>query len=263
MKAIMRHLAIFSAIFFCTCSTNHIKSNPKQEKVSESKTVDSSFYAIINRQFNLIDSIKQTDNFEKADTLADEIVSIIEKNRDAILILPDTLNYDFLYVSKSFDKNFCLVSWDTRKGGTMIDFGTIAIYKTNSGIKSKYLYDSTSEMCDTYMHYDTIYTIKSFDNKSIYLAQGFGQGSTALPWQEIRAFGIDSDTLTCPNIFSDTRANVFVEFDTHKFKDDELVPNIKLNDFGKTIIIPIATEEEGFSGKYETLIFNDTTFINK
>lgn len=262
MQAI-RISTILSLIFFVACSTNQTKSDAIQTKIVDPKISEISFYSILKRQFELIDSVKDTDDFEKADSLADEIVSILEANREIILGLPDTLNFDLLYISKSFDKNFCLVSWDTRQGGTMIDFATMAIFKTPSGIKSKFLRDTTSQMGDTYMHYDTIYSIKSFDSKSIYLAQGFGQGSTTLPWQEIRAFSIISDTLHNPRIFSDTSSNIFVEFDSHKFNNDERIPGIKLKDFGKTILVPQTTDEEGFSGKYQTLIFNDTAFIGR
>src|SRR5688500_5556577 len=114
MQAIMRQPTIFFLIFFFACTTQN-KSETTQTKIANRQSTDTSFYSKIERQFNLIDSIKHTDDFEKADSLAEEIVLILEKNKETILKLPDTLNYDLLYISKSFDKNFCLVSWDTRK----------------------------------------------------------------------------------------------------------------------------------------------------
>src|SRR5690348_568139 len=98
------------------------------------------------------------------------------------------------------------------------------------------------------MHYDTIYTVQS--GQTFYLAQGFGQGSTALPWQELRAFSIKNDKLINLKIFPEKKADIFVEFDTHNFKGGQRIPTIKVKSSGKTILIPIGTDDEGFSGKY-------------
>lgn len=145
-------------------------------------------------------------------------------------------------------------------GGTMIDFATMAIYQTSNGDTiSKMLIDtSESPIGNTLMHYDNLYSIKEAD-KTIYIAHGFGQGSTALPWQELRAFQINGKQLINPSIFPEQKPNLFIEFDTHKLKREE-IPMILVIDSAKTISSPIPTDDEGFSGKYQKLVFRDRIY---
>lgn len=165
-----------------------------------------------------------------------------------------------MYITKSADEKLCLISWDTRMGGTMIDFATMAIYQTSNGDTiSKMLIDtSESPIGNTLMHYDNLYSIKEAD-KTIYIAHGFGQGSTALPWQELRAFQINGKQLINPSIFPEQKPNLFIEFDTHKLKREE-IPMILVIDSAKTISSPIPTDDEGFSGKYQKLVFRDRIY---
>jgi len=54
---------------------------------------------------------------------------------------------------KSSDRQLALISWDTRTGGTMIAFTTMAIFKSPQGLKTKMLLDTADEnMSFTYMH---------------------------------------------------------------------------------------------------------------
>ncbi|MDJ1506050.1 hypothetical protein [Xanthocytophaga agilis] len=187
--------------------------------------------------------------------------------------MKDTLNFDWLYIVKSKDQNLCLISWDTRMGGSMIEYATMALFKdSNNQLKSRLLIDSTDKhLSNSYMHYDTIYTVNQKD-EIFYLAQGFGQGSSSLPWQEIKALEIKNNKLIdlrifpdySPDIFGDFtpgfQNKLFVEFDLHKFGDNDKVPEIRLQDKGKTILVPLPTHEEGFSGKYQRLIFKDGNY---
>jgi hypothetical protein len=94
----------------------------------------------------------------------------------------------------------------------------------------------------------------------VYLARGFGQGSTALPWQELKAFKIQYGKLYSPQIFPGNKTELWVEFDLTKFSEGQLVPTIKVKDRGKTILLPVATENEGFSGKYQLLTLGKSTY---
>jgi hypothetical protein len=234
-------------------------TNPNQTEETKFDEDKKQFYQAVERHFNYIDSIRKIDpDLIEAENL--KLQQTINSYKSDILNLVDTSNNDLLYIVKSADKNLCLVSWDTRMGGTMIDFATMAIYQTSSGdTVSKMLVDtSENPMGNTLMHYDNLYSIKEAD-KTFYIAHGFGQGSTALPWQELRAFQIDGRQLNNPKIFPEHKANLFIEFDTHKLNRGE-VPMILVIDSAKTISLPVPTEAESFSGKYQQLIFKNGTY---
>lgn len=232
-----------------SCLTKHKKAEPIEFIESENH-----FYQAVERHFNYIDSIRKIHpDLIEAENL--KLQQTINSYKVDIFKLSDTSNYDLLYIAKSSDKKLCLVSWDTRMGGTMIDFATMAIFQTSSGdIISKMLVDtSENPMGNTLMHYDNLYSIKESD-KTIYIAHGFGQGSTALPWQELRAFQIDGGQLNNPKIFPEQKPNLFIEFDTYKLNREE-IPMILVTDGAKTISSPIPNDDEGFSGKYQKLVF--------
>jgi len=234
-------------------------TTPKQADPTKSIENKNQFYQAIVRHFNFIDSVRKID----PDLIENENLKLqqtINLYKADIFNLSDTSNYDLLYIVKSTDKKLCIISWDTRMGGTMIDFATMAVYQTSSGDTiSKMLIDtSESPIGNTLMHYDNLYSIKDNDN-TIYIAHGFGQGSTALPWQELRAFQIDNRQLINPKIFPEQKPNLFIEFDTHKLNREE-VPMILVMDSAKTISSPIPNEDEGFSGKYQKLVFSNGVY---
>lgn len=149
-------------------------------------------------------------------------------------------------------------------GGTLIAFTTMAIYRTTQGIKTKMLLDTTDEnMPYTYMHYNSMNTVTNSEGKKIYLTWGNGQGSTALPWQELRAFSITNNKLSEPIIFPNLDSRIFVEFDLHAFRNKQKVPVIRVKDGGKTIQVPVEGKKQGFSGEYKTYYFNGKVFQAK
>jgi hypothetical protein len=117
----------------------------------------SDFYLSVEKQFRIIDSLRYTDG-DSLESLNTRIAEIIASYADELLNYPDTLDYDLLYIAKSADKNIALVSWDTRRGGTMIAFTTMALFKTSAGVRSKALiYDTGEEgLPYTFMHYNHI-----------------------------------------------------------------------------------------------------------
>lgn len=232
------------------------------------------FYRQIKKQFWNIDSmeeIKRIDSvvdYDKIDSLHqianNNVIETIKKYKKEILQFPNTSDYDLLYIAKSSDRKFALVSWDTRFGGTMIDFASIAIFETKNNVIGKMLLDlpegEDRDSPNTLMHYNLIETIISSDGTKIYLAWGNGQGSTALPWQEVRAFTIQDDNLIQPSIFPKNDTYLQVAFDTHSFKEDERIPTIKIKNKGKDILVPIPNDSEGFSGRYKHYYFDGKNY---
>jgi hypothetical protein len=232
------------------------------------------FYSQIKKQFKNIDSMeysKRTDSvidYDKIDSLHQvaikNVIEIIKKYKNEILFFPDTLDYDLLYIARSSDRKFALVSWDTRFGGTMIDFASIALFKTNNNVLAKMVLNlpevEGGDSSNTLMHYNLIETAISNDGTKTYLAWGNGQGSTAIPWQEVRAFRIMNDNLIQPAIFPKSDTYVQVSFDTHSFKEDEKIPTIKIKNKGKDIFVPIPNDSEGFSGRYKHYYFDGKNY---
>jgi hypothetical protein len=219
-------------------------------------------YQKITKQFARIDSLQQSGGYDSLENENEKVISILNQYRTHLFNFPDTLNYDLIYLTKSADKRFVLVSWDTRTGGTLIAFTTMAIFKTPQGVVTRMLVDTSDEsMPYSYMHYNSVNTIKATNGRSIYLAWGNGQGSTALPWQELRAFSIVNGQLIEPKIFPDKMSKIYVEFDLHAFSEKQRVPSIKIKDCGRTIQVPIEGAKQGFSGKYKTYTFNGKNFV--
>jgi len=162
---------------------------------------------------------------------------------------------------KSSDRQLALISLDTRTGGTMIAFKTMAIFKSPQGLKTKMLLDTADEnMSFTYMHYNSINTVIKATGEKLYLAWGNGQGSTLIPWQELKAFSIAKNKLVESKIFPNSASSIQVEFDLNSFADNQKVPVIKIKNGGKTLQVPIENEKQGFSGKYKSYVFNGKVF---
>ena len=223
------------------------------------------FYREAQQRFSILDTTRENlmawidkdpDILQK---LNDNLVQLVEKNRQLIITLPDSLDFNGFYIATAADKNLCLVSWDTRQGGTMIDFTTIALYKTGEGVSTKQLVDAWDGAENTKFHYDIIHTLNDKAGKTIYITHGFGQGSTAAAWQEVRAFRIREDLEAVP-VFPGKELTLFLEFDTHEFAEGATVPSITFKNKGKQIRYPLPTKAGGFSGKYRLLNFDGSVF---
>ncbi|MBO9562482.1 MAG: hypothetical protein J7621_06890 [Niastella sp.] len=218
----------------------------------------------VQKCFRIMDSIRFKDP-DKLEVENKKLIQLLAKHKEELFKWMNEQDFDFLYIAKSTDNKLCLISWDTRMGGTMIDFASIALYQaTGQSVKYTLLKggEGLSNDENTLMHYDTVHTVIT-GKGNVYLAHGFGQGSTAYPWQEVRAFRIEDNQLKMPAVFPEKESRLFVAFDTHQFGDDELIPTIKVRSQGKTILYPIATESEGFSGKYQTFILSGSRYVEK
>jgi hypothetical protein len=221
------------------------------------------FYKEITRHFQVIDSAMDGHYFEGLDSANKWLIQYLSQHKSLIQSLPDTFNYDLLYIAHANDGRLTLISWDTRRGGTMIEFTTMALYKTAKNLASIMLLDREhQEKPETFMHYNKVITLVNSEGKRIYLAWGNGQGSTALPWQELRAFSI-SRNLEMPTIFPGKTTSLYVEFDLNRTGDLEYLPTIIVSKDGRTIDVPLTDDEDRFRGNYQRYRFNGTRFIKK
>ena len=246
--------SLLTIIFFYTLTCEG------QNKFDSAQKTFKSFYSKITRQFVIIDSLRNVD-FDQLEAANNEVIKILNAYKAEIFNFSDTLDYDLIYLVKSSDKKLALISWDTRTGGTMIAFTTMAIFKSSQSIETKMLLDTTDEnMPLTYMHYNSINTITKHSGERVYLAWGNGQGSTIIPWQELKAFSIFRSKLIEPKIFPNSASSIQVEFDLNSFPNNQKVPVVKIENGGTTIQVPIENDRQGFSGKYKTYVFNGKVF---
>ena len=104
---------------------------------------DNGFSQRLAQAVQMIDSARYNQgDFDSLANLNNKFVKLLISYRDSVFYLPDTLDYDFIYVVKSKDKNLCIVSWDTRQGGTMIEYASMIFWKKSNGVGAKYLADS-------------------------------------------------------------------------------------------------------------------------
>jgi hypothetical protein len=221
------------------------------------------FWAEITRHFYTIDTANVSPYFDGLDSANHWLIGFLADNRTIIQSVPDSFNYDQLYIAHAMDRKLTLVSWNTRRGGTMIEFTTMAIYKTPKDLESLMLLDPEHpEQPETFVHYNKITTLKASDGQRIYLAWGNGQGSTLLPWQEIRAFTI-TEKLNMPFIFPDHSYSIDVMFDLNKVGDHKHLPVIVVSKDGRTIDVPLTDDEDRFLGNYQRYQFNGIRFVKK
>lgn len=247
-------------VFFLSVILICCKESSKPTKAVLAAEDNDNFIATIESQLKRIDSLQKSP--DSPETANQHLQQLIDLHKKAIIEYDDSIDIDNLKIVRSPDKNFCLVSWDTRMGGTMIDFATMAIFKTAAGnIISRLFTDTTRLPSNSLMMYTHLYEFYS-DGKTIYVAHGYGRGSTILPWQEVRAFVISKDQLADALVFPGQKPNYFIEFDRTKLKDGN-IPGIIVSDNGKKITVPEPDEEEGFSGRYINMSFNDSLSVYK
>ena len=189
-----------------------------------------------------------------------KLFNTISKNKDLIFTLPDTLDCG-LSIAKSADKNFCLLSWDTRQGGTLKDFANVAVYKSGGKTFASILNNKDAEGLT--VSYDTIFTIAKTDKSIVYLANGNGQISNIEPVQSLDAFQITGESANFSKLFPKNKTGAFTNFNVRELKEEQEVPDIEIKDGGKTIRVPQLNDKGGFDKKYITLIFNGQSWVEK
>ncbi len=258
-------------VFFAVLGILIISCKEKQTpRTGETQVVLNPNTSFLDKD-SIIDYVSQMDSVlfmwkSEPDTqmnINNAFIKMISENKDVIMNKILSFPEDsYVRMARSADNNLCLISWNTQMGGTNIHYATMALYKNGESVYEKHLYDSTEEVYgDTYMKYDSIFTIEN-KNKKIYVARGFGRGSNSLPWQELRLFTIENDKLVHPKLFPEDGERLAVEFDMTQITDDSY-PLIQIKNMGAEIRYPKPTEAGGFSGKWIRYVFEQGKFVQK
>jgi hypothetical protein len=218
----------------------------------------------------LIDSLRHREDYselyaEKIDTLNDNLVGYLRELSvdDHFQNCDVNQNYNFAFLLSS-DKNFCITSWDTRQGGTMIDYTSTVIYKTPQKTDIKTLqYGEGDHKDNTKILFDTLLTIHNKKGQPIYLAYGFGQGSSLIPYRVLKAFIITDGLVEEFSLFPDKTSELWIQYDLKNFRPEDDILEILFKDGGKRLKIPVVDGESRPTHKYYNLVFNGLTYQRK
>src|SRR5689334_785654 len=114
----MKPLIVLLFVFTCLLA----KAQGPAANTSKSQQLKQ-FKRAIRRHFQYIDSVRRID----PDLIAAEnkkLEQTLYRYRNIVFTLKDSFDFDWLYIVTSPDKKLCLLSWDTRMGGTMIEYAT-------------------------------------------------------------------------------------------------------------------------------------------
>ncbi|GGH67068.1 hypothetical protein HNQ91_001735 [Filimonas zeae] len=219
------------------------------------------FCQVMKAQILCLDSLGSSgiDGYEKLDSVNQYIRNLIEQYRNEIATISDT-SFENVAIVAAADKKLSLVSWDTRTGGTMPVLAAMAVFCTPRGkVHTVFLKDSLpGEQEMSMIAYQHLYTIHS-SRGVLYVALGYGRGSTILPWQQLKVFAIKEEQLIYPAVFPGGVSTCFVELDRTHLKTEEL-PEIKVERNGQLILLPETIEHGGFTGSFKKLVFKDSAY---
>jgi hypothetical protein len=263
-------------MYFLSCDS---RKGDKQDQASLPPTT---FSSSITGLFDQLENKNPDDDELINSRIADTLI----KYRAALFSMKDSVwnndtSYYPLYITSSTDNNLCIMSWNTQMGGTMIEYASIAFFKTGQGVAYKRLTDvwMSGDTVNTFIHFDTTVTLQTA-NRTIYLSRGFGQGSSALKWEELRAFEISNGELIEPAIFPEFESgitypdkfstirfinSVGIEFDLHHCTESffEQRPVMLFLDKNSRLKIPKISDMGGNTDEYLSLVFNGKNFVQQ
>lgn len=232
-----------------------------QQTTAETDSV-AAFHSIVTQQFAQINDarLRQKD-FTPLLAAGETIPALINNWKHTIMSIKDTLDFNTLTIVKSEDKNFCIVSWDTRLGDTKTDYASMLLYRCNDSI---YVTSNRQEFIkntpeNPKIRYTAIYTLKTKDN-IVYLAKGYGQGTTTEPWQEIKTFCIERGLLSTPAILPGRQHRILVAINVTQLKGAKKIPALLYNSTDHLLTIPETDKKHVFTGTYSTFLFTNNAF---
>jgi hypothetical protein len=195
MKFTISIIALLLSTYIISCDRTQRPTHDKQLLQTDFKKGLDTIIKLWNKTYSY-----PTRASDSMDILNTQLADTLKKYKDLVFLLSDLPSP--LNKAMSADSNMAIVSWDDWQGGTMRNHVAIVFYKTANKVNYIDLYhpENDSLLDDMLYSYDTIVTVQS-NNTKYYLARGFGRTSTK-DWMEcLRAFKVEKDTLSKPEIF--------------------------------------------------------------
>jgi hypothetical protein len=160
----------------------------------------------------------------------------------------------------SSDSKLCIYCWDSMTGGTMHSYWSLAQFQDGNELRVQ-LFNPNSMSDEDFeggYFYETISTVKTKDNKTVYLVTGNSRGSTIDFGEIIQAYSINKGKLVPEPIFQ-VKAKMLdqISFDVH---DAELVA-IQVSPDLQKVSVPIVTKDGTPTDKFLIYKFNGSKFV--
>jgi len=184
-----------------------------------------------------------------------EIISLLKQIPTNKGLQNCDLDFDMATYISSDDRRLRFMSWDTKQGGTMIDFATVAIFQDKDSLKVKLLLTEFGE--NLFENFYEIYTIQDNRSEALYLVKAYGIGSTLVRQLSVKVFQVKNG-LTQVAIFPNGQNEITLGYET---SSQDTLFDIKVLEQGKKLLIPIV-DGDSLTGDYDELNFNGATFAS-
>jgi hypothetical protein len=205
--------------------------------------------------------VKMADDDGKAlQKFNDDLISNISKMKEVVLTEHDSFNGAFS-LAVAPDKQFAIVSWNTEMGGTAIDFDNMVIFKSGTTTSTTHMREQDER--DLGMDYDTAWVVETAKKEKLYFARGHGKGSSVMSLEQITALKITNGKAEMATIFPENVSSLNTWFDGRKLGEKQELPEMKIEDGGKKISVPLSNDDGAFLKKWAVYIFDGSRFVKK
>lgn len=194
------------------------------------------------------------------------------KRTEAVFKDPRVLNVNLNAapgVVSSEDGRLRIVSWDTQTGGTMHEYCTMAQFKSPDGKAGFALLDYPGEWENPdkgkqpaiFNSVDKIDTITTGAKESVYLVWSNGRGSLRMFSECVAAVTLKNGKMEKAPFFKTKRALLSdIQF-VYTVSDDGDRPKFQFKkENGPTLLVPIISDRDDFSGKFFKYVFDGKQF---
>jgi hypothetical protein len=260
----MKNTLFLAGLLIISACTN--TSTTTGTAVSSSTTVVSSpksspFFSMLFRLTDSLNSVKRLD--DEGVALAKfngELIDGISKMKDAVLGERDSFNGAFS-LAVAPDKQFAIVSWNTEMGGTAIDYDNMVVFQSGAGVIASHLKEEDER--DLGMDFDSCWMVETAKKEKIYMVRGHGKGSSVMILSQVAALKIVNGKAVMAAVFPENTSSVNTWFDGRKLGENEDVPEIKIEEGGKKMSIPLSDDNGVFLKKWGVYIFDGVRFLRK
>jgi hypothetical protein len=214
---------------------------------------------------------RDTINWEELETennkFETKILKYLSTNPKSIIFPFDSLNNNIDIVS-SEDKLLRIYSWNTWKGGTMVDFVNLFQYKSNGKVITKIIKDTVTRGEGEYTpFYSQIFTLKN-KNNTYYLCVYNGIYSSKDASQCIKILKIENNKLEDIKLIKTENGltnsiDLYFDFFSVVDRQERPLKLIKYDNKKKQIYIPIISEKEEVTNRFQIYSLNGKYFETK
>jgi hypothetical protein len=194
-----------------------------------------------------------------------KILKYLSSNPKSIIFPFDSLKNSNIDIVSSKDKLLRIYSWNTWKGGTMYDFVNLFQYKSNGKVFTKIIKDTVTQGEGDYIpFYSQIFTLKN-KKHTFYLCVYNGIYSSKDASQSIKILEIENDNLKDVKLIKTENGlansiDLYFDFFSVVDRPERPLKLIKYDNEKKQIYIPILTEKEEVTNRFQIYKFNGEYF---